>query len=160
MYNVPEYRVPEDLDAAILGGVDLRDKTNAAHTLPTAFFQRFNTLRQQVCNEDIVSARSHPACSVRNIPTPFQQQASCTSAPGPGVCFAVLHCLLSLSSVASTRFLASSCRTRCAAELAARCLHARLQPCPCTVSSTAAWTHEGLLAVCSSKGSFSPKPCD
>ena len=48
VYNVPEYQVPEDFDAAILGEVDLRDKTNAAHTLPTAFFERFNAIRQQV----------------------------------------------------------------------------------------------------------------
>ena len=64
MYNVPEYEVPEDLDAAILGEMDLRDKTNAAHTLPTAFFERFNTLRQQVCNKETVSAaHSLPAAS-------------------------------------------------------------------------------------------------
>ena len=64
VYTVPEHKVPEDLDAAILGEVDLRDKTNAAHTLPTAFFERFNTLRQQVCTGDIVSAaHTLPAAS-------------------------------------------------------------------------------------------------
>ena len=56
IYNVPKYEVPEDLDAAILGEMDLRDRTNAAHTLPTAFYERFNTLRQQVCNKESVSA--------------------------------------------------------------------------------------------------------
>ena len=90
VYNVPEYRVPEDLDAAIFGEVDLRDKTNAAHTLPTAFFERFNTLRQQVCKEDIVSARSRPACSLRDIPTPINSRPAALQPLGLG--FALQWC--------------------------------------------------------------------